>query len=123
MTVKGMELCWIVVSDLDDAIRYYNEVIGLQLLEHHPDHGWAELQGSTGARLGLAQANADMEMHAGVNAVPAFTVENLERKIRSLSAAGVQLIGEVVEVPGQVKLQLCEDKDGNEFQFVQILDQ
>ncbi len=121
MTIKGLDLCWIVVENLNDAISYYTKVIGLSLREHHEQFGWAELEGARGARLGLAQADEKMGMKAGVNAVFTLSVENLEAKCSELEAAGVRMIGDVMEVPGEVRMQLCADKDGNQFQLIEQL--
>lgn len=123
MTVKAMNLAWIVVNDLKEAIKFYTETVGLKLVEHHEQYGWAELTGheTGGARLGISQKN-DMEpIKPGNNAILTLTVENLDKSMKELSKNKVKFVGGVMEIPGQVKLQLCVDKDGNHFQMVEIL--
>lgn len=121
MAVTKMNMAWIVVSDLDEAIEYYTQKLGLKLLEKQQDFGWAELSGQDGGhRLGLAQARGE-EMPPGTNAVVTMSVDNLEQSKAELTEKGVKFIGEVIEIPGQVKLQTFIDRDGNHFQLVEEL--
>ena len=123
MKLKSMDLVWIVVNDLKKAIKFYTETVGLNLKEFHEQYGWAELEGQHGgARLGLAQSQPKSVdgILPGQNAVMTFTVENLQTAIATLSKQGVKLIGAVQEVPGQVKMQMVADTDGNRFQLVEL---
>ena len=122
MIVEGIKLTWIVVKDLESAIKFYTEAVGLTLLERHSEYGWAELSGPDGSRLGLAQESPEMELKAGMNAVTAVTVDNIETARDFFLKKGVKLIGEIIEVPGHVKMQTFQDKDGNTLQLVQKLD-
>lgn len=122
MDVKSIDMVWIVVKDLKEAIKFYSEVVGLKLMELHEQFGWAELEGhSGGSRLGLAQASYNGDMKAGQNAFVTFTVENLEVAKSRVAAQGAQCVGDVQEIPGHVKLQMVADRDGNQFQLVEVL--
>jgi predicted enzyme related to lactoylglutathione lyase len=121
MAVQGIHLIWIVVKDLDKAIKYYTQTIGLKLIEHHPEFGWAELKGADGSFLGLAAADKEKSIQAGSNAVIALTVDNLDQIKAEYQKKGVKLIGETMEIPGHVKLQSFADQDGNQFQLAQKL--
>lgn len=115
-------LVWIVVADLEKAVDYYSNVLGFELAELHPHFGWAELcNGKDGARLGLAQANDMMSEKAGSNAIITVSVDDIEVAKDELSKKGVTFIGEVMEVPGHVKMQMISDSDGNKLQLVQLL--
>ena len=123
MKLKSMDLVWIVVNDLKKAIKFYTETVGLQLKELHEQHGWAELEGPHGgARIGIAQCkvNSEEDLKPGQNAIMTFTVENLKNAIDNFLKQGVKLIGQVQEVPGQVKMQMVSDVDGNRFQLVEL---
>lgn len=121
MVAKSMDLSWIVVSDLKKALEFYTEVMGLKLVELQEQFGWAELQGKEGGmRLGIAQASPH-EPEAGKNAVVTMTVDNLERAKSYIEKNGALFIGDVLEIPDQVKMQTFADVDGNRFQIVQIL--
>lgn len=125
MKVREIGLCWIVVKDIKAAVKYYTEVVGLQLAEMNEEYGWAELEGiDGGSRLGIvgiAQENAQDSMKAGQNAVMTFTVDNLEKAKEAMSKKGAKCEGDVIEVPGHVKMQTVIDSDGNRFQICELL--
>lgn len=121
MKNKGIFLSWIVVSDLDDAIKFYTEILGFTLRSCYKEMGWAELSGPGGCDLGLAQANPKSDLKAGTNAVPTITVDDIVKARNDFLKKGVTLMGDIMEVPGHVKLQTFVDKDGNTFQLVQLL--
>lgn len=118
---RGIQLCWIAVKDIKAAIKFYTDVVGLSLHEFHENHGWAELSGPEGSRLGICQADPAHGAIAGTNAVITITVDDLEIVRQSYIAQGINLIGDVIEVPGQVKMQTFTDSSGNHLQLVQIL--
>lgn len=122
MQVKEIGLSWIVVKDIEAAVRYYTEVVGLNLLEFNEEYGWAELQGyDGGAVLGIAQENSEEAMPAGQNAVVTFTVEDIEEAKLELFEKGANFEGDILEVPGHVKMQTVIDSDGNRFQLCEVL--
>ena len=121
MDVKGIHLSWIVVSNIESAIKFYTETVGLTLMEFSKEYGWAELMGKDGARLGIAQHNSSSEVAIGGNAVVTISVADIEKAKLGFLAKNVQLIGDIIEVPGHVKMQTFKDTDGNTFQLCQLL--
>lgn len=121
MELKGMHLSWIVVANIDSAIKFYTEVIGLSLMEFSAEYGWAELSGPDGARLGIAQYSESSEIEPGDNAVVTISVADIEKARNELLEKDVRLIGDILEVPGHVKMQTFADNDGNTFQLCQLL--
>lgn len=121
MKVKGIHLSWIVVSDIAKAIKFYTETVGLTLQEYNQEHGWAELAGPTGARLGISQYNPHHNVKPGSNAISTITVEDIQKARDELSKKKAQLIGDILEVPNKVKLQTFCDADGNTSQLCQLL--
>jgi predicted enzyme related to lactoylglutathione lyase len=122
MRVKEIGLSWIVVKDVKAAVQYYTTVVGLKLEEFHEQYGWAELSGyEGGSRLGIAQESPQEKVTAGQNAVVTFTVENVEETKREMVKKGAQCEGDIIEVPGHVKMQTVIDKDGNRFQICELL--
>ena len=122
MRVKEVGLIWIVVKDIKAAIHYYTEVVGLQLMEFHEEYGWAEMEGyEGGCRLGIAQESPQEAVKAGHNAVVTFTVGNLEQSKAKMVQKGAKCQGEVIEIPGHVKMQTLIDQDGNYFQICELL--
>lgn len=121
MSDLSMDLAWIVVDDFKTAVKFYTEVVGLQLLECNDEWGWAELQGKTGARLGIAKQNDIDKMESGQNAIVTFTVEDLDQTKAEMVRKGAVCVGDVQEVPGHVRMQTIKDLDGNLFQLAQML--
>lgn len=115
----GIELCWLTVKDLSAAIKFYTDIVGLTLLAHSPEFGWAELGGEGGSRLGLSVESNQNPIKAGSNTVTCFTVDDIGQACKIFSEKGATLIGEMMEVPGHVKIQSFIDKDGNTLQLVQ----
>lgn len=122
MSAKSINLAWIVVKDLRQAVKFYTEVVGLQLKDMHEPLGWAELEGvEGGARLGIAQANQEPTVKAGSNAVVTFTVADIEQTVKDFLQKGAECLGAIQEIPGHVKLQMVRDADGNYFQLAQMI--
>src|SRR3990167_4907103 len=121
MELRGIRLVWIVVKDLEVALDFYIRVAGLSLREKNAEYGWAELSGPEGILLGIAEESASMDEKAGSNGVVALSVKNLEAARVHFIKQGATLVGEVVEVPGHVKMQTFVDIDGNKMQLVEEL--
>lgn len=121
MKTQGIFLSWIVVKDIQKAIKFYTEVAGLQLKEYHEQFGWAELSGPNGTALGIGLENDQDPIKVGQNAVVTITVDNIEDAKTHFTKKGAHLIGETIEIPGHVKLQTFIDTDGNKLQLVENL--
>ena len=121
MKAKGIYLCWIVVKDIDQSIKFYTEVVGLTLKEYHPEYRWAELSGPGGSLLGIGEEGTDPTMKSGNNAVITIAVEDINEAIVHFKKKNASLVGDVIEIPGHVKMQTFVDGDGNTLQLVQTL--
>ena len=120
--LKSFDLAWIVVSDIKKARKFFTETLGLKEHAYSEEYGWIELCGQDGGTMiGIAQENEKTEIKSGQNAVITLTVDNLEETIAAFKKKNVKLLGEIMEVPGHVKLQMFTDADGNKFQLVQTL--
>ncbi len=122
MKVRGNMLSWIVVKNLKESIEFYTKVVGLTLLNESLEYGWAELSGPEGCRLGIAQECSEMGTKAGSNAIVTISVDNLDDACSFYREKGAELVGDVIEVPGHVRMQTFVDADGNTMQIVQKLD-
>lgn len=127
MRTKSINMIWIVVNDFKKAIKFYTETAGLKLVQQSEEWGWAELEGydGTGTRLGIAQNKPEQQepIQPGQNCVFTLTVDNLEQANQDVLKQGTKLIGEIIEIPGHVKMQTAKDPEGNIFQIVQDLSQ
>ncbi len=107
------------VSDLDAAIRWYQERLGFTLLYRLDDMAWCELQGPGAAiSVGLGQRE---QVAQGGGCVPVWGVKDIAAARATLEAAGVRFDGPTREIPGMVMLATFYDPDGNAMMFVQSL--
>lgn len=123
MKAQGINLAWIVVKDIEKAIKFYTEIVGLELKEYHKEFHWAELAGPDGSRLGIGQESPECpDMKAGINAVVTVTVDDIYQANQHFLDKGATLVGELVTIPEHVMMQTFVDTDGNTLQLVQKLD-
>ncbi len=116
----SIDLIWIVVADLKKAIQFYTEIVGFKVLEIQEQYGWAELgSDEKGTRLGIAQTSPENPLPPGSNAIVAVSTPDIDAAKAAMIEKGAKVLGDIQEVPGQVKMQLFEDADGNKMQLVQ----
>lgn len=126
-----MELAWITVSDVRKAKTFFIETLGLQVSDDAVEQGWLEVKapGDT-FLLGIGQVQQEdnneedsASVQPGHNAILTMTVDNLVQAKATLQKKNVTMLGDILEVPGHVKMQLFADFDGNKFQLVEMLDE
>ena len=125
MITKRSDLAWITVSDIKKAKKFFTEVVGLEVRTETPEYGWLELAPKEGGcMLGVGHYNPQYskEVKPGQNAILTFTVDDIVAVKALFEKQGVTLLGDIVEVPGHVKMLFFTDADGNKFQVCQTLD-
>ena len=124
MNVKSMDMAWISVKDPKKAKEFFRDILGLELRSEAEEYGWMEFVGKDGgAALGVGkECPESSDVKAGQNAVMTMTVDDIVACKKYLESKGVKFIGDIIEVPGHVKMALFADNDGNKFQIVQVLD-
>ena len=126
MNIKRMDLAWISVKDIKKSEKFFAETLGLKVTTSTPEYGWLELAAKEGGcALGVGACSDTDEyenpVKPGMNAVLTMTVDDIVAAKKELEAKNVRFIGEIVEVPGHVKMATFADIDGNIFQLVQEL--
>lgn len=122
MNIKRMDLAWITSNDLEKSKTFFSETLGLKITVESTQYGWLELTGNQGgATLGIGQCNEYTPIKAGQNAILTMTVDNIIDAKKELEEKQVKIIGDITEVPGEVKMLLFQDPDGNYFQLCEIL--
>ncbi len=123
MDIKKIELAWIVVSDFEKSKNFFVDTLGLKINEEHPS--WLELSGSDGGMMLGVGGSCDTEskeewaIKPGQNAVVTLTVDDIEQAKSYLVEKGVTIKGDIIEIPGHVKMLFFTDPDNNFFQLVQ----
>jgi len=107
------------VANLEDAIRWYSDMLGFELDYKLDQYGWCELRTPyPGITIGLGQSE---EPKPG-GATPTFTVKDIAAARGHLESHGVRFDGETYEIEGMVKLCTFYDPDGNSFMLAQNLE-
>jgi catechol 2,3-dioxygenase-like lactoylglutathione lyase family enzyme len=101
-------------KDMDASVRFYRDVLGLNLTAQYGED-WAEFDsgGTTVALHGTREGHAPPTDGATV----VFEVDDLEGTMNALRGRDVGFEGEVNEVPGYGRFVSFRDPDGNLLQI------
>jgi CreA protein len=106
------------VSDLEKAIEWYGDVLGLELVYKLEQHGWCEMATATKhVTIGLGQTE---EQKAG-GVTPTFGVMDIDAARKHLESKDVRFDGDTYEIEGMVRLAMFYDPDGNSFMLAESL--
>lgn len=124
MQVQGLDYVVLIVADLDRALRFYQDALGLAV-RHRADQ-FAQLETGT-TRLGLftrhAMANTlHMDLEAPRLAAPAFElgfkVDDVDAAYEALVAAGAKAVTAPETRPWGQRTGYVRDPDGNLIELV-----
>jgi predicted enzyme related to lactoylglutathione lyase len=123
MDIKKFGLAWVMASDIKKSKEFFTQKLGLNVTDDSTEYGWMELKAQEGDFLfGVGQCSEDFSpVKPGQNAVLTMTVEDIVAAKAELEAKQVNVVGDIVEVPGHVKMLFFTDADGNYYQLVQEL--
>ena len=107
------------VSDLDQAIEWYRDTLGLELIYKVDEIAWAEMK-SPVERVNIGLGAGEEKARSG-NTVPTFGVSDIAASKAHLEGKGVRLDGDIQEYPGMVKLLTFYDRDDNALMLYQDL--
>ena len=110
---SGVATVWVPVEDMDRAVTFYSDTLGLQVKDKQDE--WAEIE-ADGLTIGLnARESASSASHGG--AVISFRPDGeLEDEVERLRAAGVEFTGDISEHPWG-RIAPFKDSEGNDLQF------
>lgn len=104
----------IFVSNMEAAVRFYTEALGLKLLERYGDH-WASIDCGQGLTIGLHPASAqNPASRVGSMTIGFLSSEPIRDTVTKLKARGVVFRGDVVD-DTQLLVANFQDPDGNPF--------
>jgi predicted enzyme related to lactoylglutathione lyase len=117
--IDGIATVWLPVSDMDRALQFYSETLGLDIEEHQED--WSLV---TAGAVSIGLNGRDEEASGGEGgAVIAFRPsDEIEDAVEALAAEGVEIAGGVTEHPWG-KVATFRDPDGNELQLYESPDE
>lgn len=117
MGLLGIDHVYYWTRDMDAAVAFYRDVVGLELEVRHGDD-WAEF-GAGPIRLALHGTDADAGSAPSGTVV--FSVEDLDAERRRLEGAGVRFDEHTGEVAGRLRFASFRDPDGNRVQLLEHL--
>ncbi len=107
---------WFWVADMDRALRFYVDAVGLRLIHRHGDE-WAELDAGR-IRLALHGGGADARpLPEGGTVV--FEVDDLDAARFALELREIAFEPGAGEVEGRGRFASFRDPDGNRLQLIE----
>lgn len=141
--IKALTHVSILVLDIDEALKFYTEVLGFAILENETNDGfrWVTVapKGQTDIRIillpasdeadqgccGSCESDDDCDMEdedmsdvVGRQGVFCFSTENCQKTFEELTARGVEFTGEPEEMPWGIQATFA-DLYGNCFCIIQ----
>jgi len=108
----------VMVSDLNRAIQFYTETLGLKLVNRVQDH-WAEVV-APGLTIGLHPAGPHGPKPGNSESLAiGFTVDNLDDDITTFKSKGVSFAPNIME-EGPVRIAFFNDPDKNPLYFCEV---
>ena len=114
--LQGIDHVYYWTRDLDRAVGFYGDVLGLSLT-HRAGNEWAEFQAGP-IRLAL-HGTEEASVPPGGTVV--FRVGDLDAARWALERRGVVFDGHEAEVPGSARFATFHDPDGNPLQLIEYL--
>ena len=111
----------VFVSNMDQAVQFYTEVLGLKLTNRFGDH-WATVEAGKGLTIGLHPASPQYPAPGTKGGIMLGLEidEPIDRAIARLTERGVRMTGPVVKSePGN--FVHLEDPDGNDIYFWEVV--
>ena len=105
----------IFVSDMDGAVSFYTEILGLRLAFRAADH-WASIDAGDGLTIGLHPASVDSPPPgtSGAISVGLSVTQPIADVVKMLEDRGVRFSGPVID-EGMLRLAFFTDPDGNDL--------
>jgi len=110
----GIDHVYYWTHDMDRAVAFYGDVLGLELVSRAGD-GWAEFRAGP-VRLAL-HGTEESRLPPGGTIV--FRVDDLDDATSTLRQRGAVFDGHEAEVPGVGRFATFHDPDGNPVQLIE----
>jgi CreA protein len=118
MTLGPLDHVYYWTTDMDRAVKFYEDVVGLRLVRRDGSN-WAELDAGP-IRLALHGAIEGHPTQPG-GATVVFRVDDLDAARASLEARGAEFEEHIGEVEGFARFASFRDPDGNAVQIIEYV--
>ncbi len=112
----------VYVSDMDRAVAFYVETLGLKLQQRAGNH-WAQIQAGPSLTIGLhpKSAHGPAPGTSGAISIGLTIDEPMEKAVEVLTTKGVRFRGPIVkDEEGGIALAYFGDPDGNDLYLCQV---
>jgi predicted enzyme related to lactoylglutathione lyase len=116
MSLGRIDHVYYWTQDMDRAVKFYREVLGLELLRRDGSN-WAMFDAGP-VRLALHGAIEGRPIETG-GATAVFAVDDLDASRAALEERGVEFEEHVGEVEGYARFATLRDPDGNRVQIIE----
>ena len=111
---SGVATVWVPVTDMDRAVSFYSDTLGLTVKDRGED--WSEID-ANGVMIGLNAREPASDGDGGGGAVITFQPDtNIDDEVSRLTEAGVRFTGQISEHPWG-RIAPFKDSEGNDLQF------
>ena len=111
---SGVATVWVPVNDMQRAIRFYGETLGLDVKDQQSDD-WAEID-ANGVMIGL-NGREGASSSSGGGAVITFQPDgSIDDEVSRLQSEGVEFTGDISDHPWG-RIAPFKDSEGNDLQF------
>jgi catechol 2,3-dioxygenase-like lactoylglutathione lyase family enzyme len=115
--IQSLDHVYYWVSDLDRAVEFYGDVVGLRLARREGP-SWAMFDAGSDVRLALHGATEGRPIETG-GATAVFRVDDLDSARADMEGKGVRFDERVGEVEGYARFASFFDPDGNRLQIIE----
>jgi catechol 2,3-dioxygenase-like lactoylglutathione lyase family enzyme len=111
----------VFVKDMDRAVDFYTETLGLKL-QYRADSHWAQIDAGGGFSIGLHPPSEKSPAPGtrGAISIGLNVVGDIEDVVTALKGKGVEFHGPIVD-DTQVRLAFFADPDGNDLYLCQVM--
>ena len=112
--VKGVATVWLPVTDIERAVGFYRDTLGLSVSSQQPE--WAELE-AEGLKIGLNARDEETPGGDG-GAVVAFRPDGeIDDTVSELEGKGVEFAAGGISEHPWGRVATFQDPDGNDLQL------
>jgi predicted enzyme related to lactoylglutathione lyase len=111
--VTGVDFVALPTKDLDAAVRFYGDTLGLRRSKYMPDRNFAEFETGTVTLSVIVAEKFGLDYAPNKNAL-ALHVEDMEAARAALEERGVEFAGDTFDT-GVCHMAFFSDPDGNAF--------
>ncbi len=122
---NSMKLSWctIIVEDMDTSVKFYEEVVGLSVIQRFKSTEKMEIVflGEGDAKIELISSETGKPSNVGNDISLGFVVDSLDDKLADVKEKGIEIHSGPIQPNERIKFFFIKDPNGVKVQFAQNL--